>query len=350
MKLGVIITLYNNQKTVLKALKSVCEHDYLDKLKIVLIDDCSSDDTLTLIKNSKYYKNIKIIHKNFENLGISKSRNKAIKLCNDTDYLTFIDGDDYLKDNFFRYIFNQSFNDDLILFDFDNILDDKKESVMFYEKDKILTDKIIIDYIYKFLEKPKEKKLFSTCWAKLYKTEKLFAFKNYFNEKLHICEDGDFIIRFLNNINKVKYFKFSMYCHTITKGPKNLNKLTFATNYEIKNQISFLHIVKEIKKYLINKGENFQKFKKLMFHCLGSFVIIYTIRSCIRVTNIKNFLQVYLFWKKTYNSRRFKKIFNFYSSKKANGNLILPLLIRKKMYFLSIIYALLIARKRYIKI
>lgn len=347
MKFGIIITLYNNEKTVLKLLSTISESYLKYKLKIVIIDDCSVDNSLIKIKNSRFKNLISTIHKNNKNQGVSKSRNIGINLCNDTDYITFIDGDDYLNKDFFNFISRKNLTEDLILFDFYDVLNKKTKLIEFYKASKLITSNNLKEYIYDFLKKPNEKRLFSTCWSKLYKTKTLIKNKNYFNESLNICEDGEFLIRYLSNLKSIKYFKFPMYFHSISKGKQNLNKLTFAVKYNISHQISFLKIIKKLKYLLFKKGESYQNFKKLIFHCMGALTIIYTIRSCIRIKSFNDFLKIYNFWKKFYKLNKIRKSIYVYDYKRANGKFLIPFLIKKNLFFLSILVAYFTSLKRY---
>ena len=90
-----VILAYNEENfirdTVLK---------YIDDFeKILIIDDCSKDQTLDICKElSKEYKNIEIIE-NKKNLGAGHSFSLAIEkfIESDTEYLIKIDGDDQFK-------------------------------------------------------------------------------------------------------------------------------------------------------------------------------------------------------------------------------------------------------------
>ena len=60
-------------------------------IKLIICDDCSTDDSANLIKN---YKSSKIVLlTNTENLGLSKTRKKLLQHVN-TKYVAFIDQDD----------------------------------------------------------------------------------------------------------------------------------------------------------------------------------------------------------------------------------------------------------------
>lgn len=97
-KISVYITSYNQKDYLKKAIESVLNQT-LRPDEILIIDDGSTDGSRELIKD--YSRNHpKLIHYHFneKNLGISKTRNKALSLLSG-DYVTFVDGDDmFYKD------------------------------------------------------------------------------------------------------------------------------------------------------------------------------------------------------------------------------------------------------------
>jgi glycosyltransferase involved in cell wall biosynthesis len=85
---------YNRDKFIKDAIQSILEQTFND-WEIIIIDDCSDDSTEEVVKKFidlriKYFKND-------TNLGISRSRNKALALCKG-QYVAVLDSDDYWKD------------------------------------------------------------------------------------------------------------------------------------------------------------------------------------------------------------------------------------------------------------
>lgn len=90
--LSVLIPTFNNEKHLSKAIASCISLKYV--AEIIIMDDCSQDDTELLIKKIK--KNIHIIkyYKNNRNLGVGKSFIKAIKKSN-YPYILMLNSDDF---------------------------------------------------------------------------------------------------------------------------------------------------------------------------------------------------------------------------------------------------------------
>ena len=87
----VVIPAYNAEKTIARAINSVLQND-LKNLKLFVIDDYSTDETLKICESIQ--DNRLIILKNNTNVGVSKSRNLALK-ASQPDYIAFLDADDY---------------------------------------------------------------------------------------------------------------------------------------------------------------------------------------------------------------------------------------------------------------
>lgn len=96
--ISIIIPCYNVEKYIEKCIESIQNQTY-NKNEIILVDDCSTDNTYNIIKElEKNNKNITVI-KNKENMGAGKSRNEALKQAK-YDLISFIDSDDFIENNF----------------------------------------------------------------------------------------------------------------------------------------------------------------------------------------------------------------------------------------------------------
>ena len=96
----VVVPCYNVEKYVEKCIDSIINQTYKN-LEIILVEDCSTDNTYDIIKKyPKKDKRIKVI-KNEKNSGLSFSRNAGIKAATGK-YIGFIDSDDYITENFYE--------------------------------------------------------------------------------------------------------------------------------------------------------------------------------------------------------------------------------------------------------
>ena len=102
MKFSIIIPCFNREKLISRSIRSALHQSNIDRTKyeIIVIDDCSTDKSLEKIQ--EFDSIIKII-KNKKNLGLSKSRNKAIKVSKGK-YILMLDSDDYIAENFLHFM------------------------------------------------------------------------------------------------------------------------------------------------------------------------------------------------------------------------------------------------------
>lgn len=92
--ISVIVPVYNVEQYISKCIESVITQTYID-WELILVDDGSSDESLTICKRYATQDNrIIVIHQ--ENQGVSSARNKGIEIARG-EYITFIDSDDYVS-------------------------------------------------------------------------------------------------------------------------------------------------------------------------------------------------------------------------------------------------------------
>ena len=90
---SIIIPVYNAELTIEKCLKSVLKQSY-QNYEVIVIDDCSADNSLSIIKEFKSkFRRFRILS-NPQNSGASITRNNGIKLAKGK-YIAFLDSDCY---------------------------------------------------------------------------------------------------------------------------------------------------------------------------------------------------------------------------------------------------------------
>lgn len=96
--ISVIVPVYNAKNYIGKCIKSICNQTYKN-LEIILIDDKSTDGSLSLLREyeSKDLR-IKVINKEF-NEGVDLARHTGIANAKGK-YITFVDADDWLNKDF----------------------------------------------------------------------------------------------------------------------------------------------------------------------------------------------------------------------------------------------------------
>lgn len=131
--ISVIVTSYNKSEYIEKCIESIENNTYKD-LEIIIVEDCSTDNSLDIINRLiKKYDNIRLI-KNDINHGAGYSRNIGVKNSNG-DYISFIDADDYIsKDYYQTYIDNMEDDIDIVFGECLVTYDNDKKVVKLYNR------------------------------------------------------------------------------------------------------------------------------------------------------------------------------------------------------------------------
>ena len=111
MKLSVIIPVYNQESLILRAIKSIPP---FSDIEIIVIDDCSTDGTLEVVRLYQQYskQNIVVLH-NDQNMGVGYTVNRGIDVAQG-EYIVLLGSDDYFID---LYVLDELDGTDLIYFD-----------------------------------------------------------------------------------------------------------------------------------------------------------------------------------------------------------------------------------------
>ena len=102
-KISVILPVFNGEKYIEKAIKSVLNQSLKD-FELIIVNDGSTDKTLSII-NSFDDSRITVI--NQSNQGPGTSRNNALKIaCG--DYIMFLDADDWFSDDALKLAYSEA--------------------------------------------------------------------------------------------------------------------------------------------------------------------------------------------------------------------------------------------------
>ena len=134
LDLSIIIPCFNCEKTILKCLASI---PMQLNPEVILVDDCSSDNTLQVIYNyikTNNLTNVKVF-RNSSNMGAGQTRNNGISKAG-KKYIMFLDADDTLTKQFstcISEILNKECDLDAVVFDALNATEKENRRLkMFY--------------------------------------------------------------------------------------------------------------------------------------------------------------------------------------------------------------------------
>ena len=159
---SIIITLYNKQNTIERAIQSALKQTY-HNCEVIVIDDCSTDNSSEIC--AKFGDKIRVI-KSDKNRGLPCSRQIGIKHAQG-QFITFIDADDYLDTKSIERCIEKQKNADadIVQMKISRRIDKLGISIPFRSEND--TTKALDACLY-------NEHLFPVqCWGKLYRTELL---------------------------------------------------------------------------------------------------------------------------------------------------------------------------------
>lgn len=231
---SIVTPSYNSEKYILETYNSIKNQTYRN-WEWIIIDDCSSDRTVEIIKKEILKDNhVKLII-NEKNIKAAASRNKGIEISKG-DYITFIDSDDLWGNIFLEKQLN--------------LLNKEKAHVVFSSYRRVSEDlkTNLGDYIVpeKITYKDLLKTNYMSCLTTVYKKNRFSSLR--FNESLKMHED---YVMWLNLLEKEKIAyanKKVLAFYRIRENSTSRNKL--------KNLFYMYFVLRKIKKFSKYKSIN----------------------------------------------------------------------------------------------
>lgn len=242
-KVSIIIPVYNVESYLRRCLDSVVNQTLKD-IEIILVNDGATDGSLAICE--EYAKNddrIKIITR--KNGGLSAARNTGLDNAT-SEYIGFIDSDDWVDTNFFENLYNTAIekNCDVAFGDIVRKGEKKHKIRLKIQKVEVaetLEDKLRIS---QGIKNP-------GVWNKIYKR---YLFDNLRFEEGIYYEDGEFTIKMMSKCKNVVsvpniYYYYFVNPTSIVKSKPTLKK----THDKITTRIKVLNYATSIGLKIPNK-------------------------------------------------------------------------------------------------
>lgn len=277
IKISVIIPIYNNDKYIKTCLESILNQTLKD-IEIICIDDESTDSSLEILKEYKNkYNNIHLITQKHSKQGAA--RNKGLEIAKGK-YITFVDSDDYLKDDMLEklYKLSESKNAELTICNIKNTNNDLKlnDRTDRYQK---YYDSISSSKTFTLLDENNFLKQRTGPVAKLYKKEIIEKFNLRFPENL-IQEDEAFYWYYLTKINSYHTINEYLYYRLIHN-----ESVMYKKEANFQNITDHLIICKKIYNHL--KAYDLYEIYKNIFSIYTKKVINNTKKRCLSIEESK---------------------------------------------------------------
>ena len=258
--ISVIVPIYNIEDYVETCVNSILKQTYKN-IEILLIDDGSTDGSGEICEKLKRQDSrIVVYHK--ENGGLSSARNYGISKAKG-EYITTIDGDDFVGENYVQVLYRLLIENDadISLINRYTFIEDDSNGILkkelYYQNlldTNIFNSRKFEEYILKDMV-PHE------AWGKLYKKE-IFA-NNKYKEGLSVYEDLEFLLRALRDKTFKIVYNPEEYQYYYRK--RNSSIMNGEYNECWEKEVEYLSLLKEDIYY--------KKFDKNITHTIGIKII-----------------------------------------------------------------------------
>jgi glycosyltransferase involved in cell wall biosynthesis len=276
VKVSVIIPFFNAAKTLKNCLESLENQDFGEKFEIIMINDCSKDNSLKVIKSTKL-KNLKLFSL-YKNLGPSGARNYGLDKSRG-EYIFFLDADDKILPSTLSILYKKASSQkiDLVFCDKQKIenFHNQRHNLFAYTADKNFSSAEITKEIKKRVSDPVYLPGVIGCHGKLIKKSIIIKNSIRFVDKLRFMEDEIFIIDVLGYSKNVTYIRKQLYTHNIYSNVITARLKAFDYSFPISNfKVMSEHLKQSLKR---RKCSNFEI--ELFGKQSLIFYIIYTLVS-----------------------------------------------------------------------
>lgn len=180
---SIIVPAYNVEMYIEMCVRSVIKQTYKN-IEIIVVNDGSTDDTPQILNRIKESDNrICVVHK--KNEGVSTARNTGLDVALG-EYIVFVDGDDYISDDYVEYMLQAMLKTDSEIFISKNCYTKRDESQVKEDRIDILSSEDATALLL-------SPRIIVGCWNKMFKMSFLNRNKLCFSTTLFYGEGLYFI-------------------------------------------------------------------------------------------------------------------------------------------------------------
>ncbi|MBD5220301.1 MAG: glycosyltransferase [Bacteroidales bacterium] len=231
--ISVIVPIYNVELYLRECVNSIINQTY-SNIEIILVNDGSTDSCLDICKELEILDQ-RIILLDKPNGGLSDARNFALD-CIKGDYITFVDSDDYIRENYIETLYNLIVKYNCLISSVGKIefIDTPVNSENKDVSVKVLSKREAIKNILQ------ERDLTTSAWGKLYKSN---LFTNVRFPKGQLYEDLSTIYKIFDQVEQMAFYNIPLYCYR-----KNPNSI-MNSRFRVQN-MDFVNAHNDIIKYV----------------------------------------------------------------------------------------------------
>ena len=261
-KISVIIPLYNSEKSIVRTLDSVVNQT-VKNIEIILVDDCSSDNSLNIARDFLLNKNIEFkCFENINNSGPSFSRNRGIDEA-DGEYIIFLDSDDLIVPFYAEHLL-KAVEGNGYDFAFSNVYEcDESIDLTDFDNSFEISE-------YKFDYRFSLVKRFGYSCGAIFRNSILKEHNIRFYEDCSYMEDNLFNNEYFKYINNACYVSSATYCYIMYTGSLSHSKDKMTIINNTKNTADLFETKIDLNNLLNDKREcsEFLKFRRYFINSI----------------------------------------------------------------------------------
>lgn len=205
---SVIVPVYNSLSTINRCVFSLVSQT-LSNIEIILVDDCSTDETLSILEEWKKQCPERItVYSTDRNRGAGGARNLGVEKARGC-YIGFVDSDDYVESSMYEKMYQKALETGADVVDAGFYVESDDKAILY------TTDECVANL------SDENRAYLIACggyiWNKLYKRE-MFSDSNYRMRENCNLEDADFLVYLFSNIKSIASVKEPLYFYSDTLG------------------------------------------------------------------------------------------------------------------------------------
>ena len=247
-KISIIIPVYNVEKYIRRCLESLLKNSIINDCEIIIVNDCSPDNSFSVIKNflneHNNPKNV-LLYSHDCNRGLAAARNTGLLQAHG-EYIICVDSDDWVEPDYLEKLYDAAIKNDADVVICDLVIERKNCSLIIKEMPQKE------DYVKGLLSGS----LHGWLPEKLIRRSLFMKYKISWIEGLNMCEDLLLTSKVFYVAKRIVHVQEPLYHYDCT----NQNSLTYDLN---ENKVSQLkRVIEEIEEFLPNEYFEILKVQK----------------------------------------------------------------------------------------
>lgn len=242
--ISILIPVYNVELYIEKCLHSLFANTIIDKCEIIIVDDCSPDNSVVIIErlleeNIIMKDRVVLLHHE-KNRGLAAARNTAFDRAQGK-YFICVDSDDWVEPNYLEELYNKAEEGNCDIVGCDLYSEFPNKTVI---KEQPLKDNNL-DCIRDMLAA----KINGWLWLKMIKRSLVIENDISWVDSINICEDVLFSVKCFYYAKKIGYLNKPLYHYSHNLG-SYMNTLT-----NNKGAYQIVSAISEIEQFLLTKNQ-----------------------------------------------------------------------------------------------